>query len=93
MPEPSGFSGPATRTAVLRFTPKRARWIAAEQWHPEQQGSWLADGSYQLCLPYGDSRELVLDILRYGPDVEVLAPDDLRREVRARLTAALKQYE
>jgi len=87
------FSGPATHTAVLRFTPQRARWVADEQWHPDQQGSWLDDGSYQLSLPYGDSRELVLDILRYGPDVEVIAPEELRREVRERLAAALKQYE
>ena len=35
----------------------------------------------------------VLDILRYGPDVEVMAPDELRREVKGRLIAALKQYE
>jgi len=87
------FSGPATQTAVLRFTPQRARWVAEEQWHPDQQGSWLDDGSYQLSLPYGDSRELVLDILRYGPDVEVMAPDELRSEVKKRLAAALKQYE
>ncbi len=87
------FSGPATQTAILRFTPQRARWVAEEQWHPDQQGSRLDDGSYQLSLPYGDSRELVLDILRYGPDVEVIAPDELRREIKERLTAALKQYE
>jgi proteasome accessory factor C len=35
----------------------------------------------------------VLDILRYGPDVEVVAPDELRCEVKKRLKAALKQYE
>src|SRR3546814_9734357 len=39
------FSGAATATAVLRFTAERARWIAAEQWHPQQQGIWLPDGS------------------------------------------------
>jgi hypothetical protein len=33
------------------------------------------------------------DILRYVPDVEVVASDDLWREVRVRLTAALKKYE
>ncbi len=87
------FSGPATQTALLRFTPQRARWVAEEQWHPDQQGSWLDDGSYQLSLPYGDSRELVLDILRYGPDVEVMAPEELRCEIKARLIAALQQYE
>ena len=87
------FSGPPKHTAILRFCPQRARWVAEEQWHPDQQGSWLDDGSYQLSLPYGDSRELVLDILRYGPDVEVVAPDELRCEVKGRLIAALKQYE
>lgn len=87
------FSGPVTQTAILRFTPQRARWVAEEQWHPEQQGCFLEDGFYQLRLPYSDSRELALDILRYGPDVEVLAPAKLRREIRVRLTAALKQYE
>jgi len=87
------FSGPATQTAILRFTAQRARWVAEEQWHPDQRGSWLDDGSYELRLPYGDSRELVLDILRYGPDVEVMAPDELRREVKKRLAAALRRYE
>lgn len=67
--------------------------MAEEQRHPDQHGSWLNDESYQLSFPYGDSRELVLDILRYGPDVKVLAPDELRSEVKERLIAALKQYE
>ena len=31
------FSGRATQTARLRFTPQRARWVAAEQWHPNQR--------------------------------------------------------
>ncbi|HFQ90317.1 MAG TPA: WYL domain-containing protein, partial [Desulfobulbus sp.] len=59
----------------------------------DQQGTFNDDGSYELALPFSDSRELVLDILRYGPDVEVLAPDSLRREIVARLTAALKKYQ
>jgi len=87
------FAGPADKTATLRFTPERARWVAAEQWHPDQQGSWLDDGSYQLRLPYSDSRELVLDILRYGPDVEVIAPKELREEVKEKLLAALGHYQ
>jgi hypothetical protein len=27
------FSGKATQRAKFRFTPERARWVAAEQWH------------------------------------------------------------
>lgn len=39
------FAGPATRTAVLRIAPRRARWVADENWHPRQSGSFGADGS------------------------------------------------
>lgn len=68
------FAGEPTNVAVLRFTPERARWVAEEQWHPQQQVVWLADGRCELRIPYGDPRELVLDVMRYGPDVEVVAP-------------------
>ena len=86
------FSGRATAWAKLRFTSERARWVGAEQWHPQQKGRFEKDGSYVLELPYADSRELVMDILRQGPEVEVLAPADLRREVKRQLEAAAANY-
>ena len=86
------FSGRDVQWAMLRFTPERARWVAAEQWHPRQRSRFDSDGSYVLELPYSDHRELVMDILRHGPEVEVLGPEDLRRTVREGLTAALNLY-
>ncbi len=86
------FAGKANKLAVLRFTPERARWVADERWHPEQSGQFLTDGSYELRIPYRDERELAMDILRHGPDVEVLDPKALRESVAARLEAALKTY-
>ncbi len=86
------FGGPPRHVAVLRFTPERARWVADEHWHPDQEGRFLDDGSYELRIPYGDPRELVMDILKYGPDVEVLGPGELRREVAGRLRAAAAGY-
>lgn len=86
------FSGPAKYTATLRFTAARARWVADERWHPRQQSSWLPDGRYELRLPYNDAHELVMDILRYGPDVEVMAPKALRQEVAGRLETAAAVY-
>lgn len=87
------FSGAPENIAVLLFSPERARWVAEERWHRDQQAWFREDGSYELRIPYDDPRELVLDILKYGPDVEVTSPASLRGEVRARLAAALVQYE
>jgi predicted DNA-binding transcriptional regulator YafY len=86
------FSGREVRWARLRFTPTRARWVASEQWHPQQRASMGEDGSYLLEIPYSDPRELVMDILRYGADVEVLDPRDLREHVGNALRTALQQY-
>ena len=86
------FSGKANKEAVLRFSPERARWVADERWHPEQVGQFLVDGSYELRIPYRDDRELVMDILRHGPEVCVIAPDSLRDHVIAQLHATLARY-
>ena len=86
------FAGKANKTAVLRFSPTRARWVADERWHPEQSGQFLTDGRYELVFPYRDPRELIMDILRHGADVEVVSPVTLRAEVRKVLEGALAQY-
>ena len=33
------FSGGTTKIAILKFSPFRARWVAREQWHKDQQGT------------------------------------------------------
>ncbi len=86
------FAGVPTETAVLKFTPNMAKWVSGEEWHPDQEGTVNPDGSYTLKIPYADIRELILDILRYGDEVEVLGPTALKREVKNRLTRALRQY-
>ena len=87
------FAGTKHQVAKLRFTPFRARWVSKELWHPDQKGSFDEDGSYLLTLPYSDDRELILDILRQGYDVEVISPNELREKVKAKLNLALKVYE
>lgn len=76
------FAGTKVDWAKLRFAPSRARWIAQERWHPEQRGRAEPDGSYVLEVPYTDPRELMMDILKYGADVKVLAPPALVGIVR-----------
>jgi len=86
------FAGKPRAIVVLVFTARRARWVADEIWHPDQQGRWLDDGRYELRLPYSDDRELVMDILKYGPDVEVTGPLELRLTVEKTLRVAASQY-
>ncbi|MCY3819209.1 MAG: WYL domain-containing protein [Gammaproteobacteria bacterium] len=86
------FAGPAEHTARLRFTAERARWVADENWHPDQVGRLLPDGRYELRVPYSDERELVGEILRQGPDVKVAGPVSLVRVVRERLERAAARY-
>ena len=86
------FAGEPKHTAVLRFTPERARWVADEHWHPQQQSFVLADGSYELRIPYSDPRELVMDILKHGAEVEVIAPQSMRDEVASQLRRGTEQY-
>jgi len=86
------FAGETTQTARLRFSPARARWVAAETWHSRQVGRLEQDGSWLLEVPFSQEPELLMDILRYGSDVEVLAPESLRRRVAEELAAAAARY-
>jgi proteasome accessory factor C len=87
------FSGKPKARAVLKFSPTVARWVSCENWHPKQEASYEKDGSYILKIPYSDERELVLDIMRYGDEVEVLEPETLRKAVRKKLQKALGKYK
>jgi len=75
------FAGRNVLWATLRFTPARARWVAHERWHAAQRGRFEPGGAYVLELPFSDTRELMMDILKYGADVEVLGPASLRAAV------------
>lgn len=87
------FAGEAKHTATLVFSQQRARWIADEEWHPQQQATWLADGRYQLEVPYSNERELMMDVMRYLPDVEITAPASLKQQLVSYLTEAVKKHQ
>lgn len=86
------FTGKNRQVAKLKFTPFRAQWVAREIWHPEQVGKVHADSSYTLEVPYGEDWELIQDILRQGPDVEVLGPLALKQKVKETLQKMVALY-
>ncbi len=87
------FSGTPKGWATVMFSAKAARWVADEHWHSQQQGRFLPDGRYELKLPYSSGRELLMDVLHYGSDAEIIEPASLREQARSLLSLALGQYE
>ncbi|MBA4741140.1 MAG: YafY family transcriptional regulator [Azoarcus sp.] len=86
------FSGRKLQIATLRFTPERARWVAAEHWHPKQRGHFDEHGHYLLEFPYADHRELLMDILKHGRHCEVVGPEELRDAVLGEVFAMQRGY-
>lgn len=87
------FAGAPENTAVLRFEPHIARWVSREIWHSRQTQHVESTGHLVLSVPYSQDYELTMDILRYGANVEVLAPEQLRRRVCDALRDAVKRYQ
>jgi predicted DNA-binding transcriptional regulator YafY len=86
------YAGATPQWAVLHFNPQAAQWASREEWHPAQEGRWLDDGAYEMRLPYVDDNELLMDVLRQGGEVRVVAPPALVQAVKARLLAAAALY-
>ncbi|MFA6062203.1 MAG: YafY family protein [Gallionella sp.] len=86
------FAGKAVQWATLLFSPECARWVANERWHPNQKGRSHKDGSYELKLPYSNDTELLMDILKYGAGVKVLAPMELVARVSKEINAMRAAY-
>jgi len=86
------FSGKATQRAKLRFTPEHARWVAGENWHGQQVGSFDKAGYFNLEFDYNQDPELVMDIMKHGSGVEVIGPASLKNKVKAELEKAFKNY-
>ncbi|MDP1645745.1 MAG: WYL domain-containing protein [Thiobacillus sp.] len=52
----------------------------------------IEDDRQQRAGLYPDNRELLMDILKYGAEVEVVTPDALREAVKNQLDVAAGQY-
>lgn len=87
------YAGQADQYAVIEFSEYMARWVQHENWHPNQQSAWLANGRYQLTVPYQNDTELIQDILKYGEHTQVRQPPELCDKIKQRLKQAWQQYE
>jgi hypothetical protein len=70
-----------------------ARWVGEEEWHPNQKLTALPDGGIRLEVPYSQPQEILMDILRHGPHVEVVQPASLRSAVADQHRQAAQKYD
>lgn len=88
------FSGEPQGTCTLLFSEERSRWVSDEIWHPDQEGQWVEGPSgkmWRLSFPYSDLRELLMDVLKHGDQVQVLEPRALQEEVKKTCKAILEK--
>ncbi|MDE0309436.1 MAG: YafY family protein [Acidiferrobacterales bacterium] len=86
------FGGSSTQQATLRFSADISGWIMHENWHSEQAIQLDDQARLVLSFPYSNDPELIMKILSYGSDVEVLKPLELRRKVANAIRRANDMY-
>jgi predicted DNA-binding transcriptional regulator YafY len=78
---------------VLKFIPEVGSLVRDQIWFPGQELEELADGGIILKFPVSDFREVIRDILQFGPAVEVLAPAQLREMIKENIFKMEKIYK
>lgn len=68
-------------TIVLSFTPHQGEYIKSQPIHPSQELLVDNEQECRISLTVCPAIELLMQILSYGDQVEVLEPDSLRNEV------------
>lgn len=84
------------RRATVRVTPDGRRLAAVlgrlQPLRVRRSAAPDVAGRVEATFRLGAFEGAVLDLCSLGPDIEVLAPEDLRRAVATRLAAAASQY-
>ncbi len=76
----------------LRFSPYQARWIRERRYHASQQSEEQPDGGLIVTMEVSGRDEIRRWVQGFGPEVEVLEPEDLRAEVAAAAKKTVEIY-
>lgn len=82
----------SAHNVVLRFTSEAARWVHETPWHPSAKVIPLDNGGVEVQLRVASEVEMRPWVLRWGSNVEVIAPASMREYVATTLRKAAEQY-
>lgn len=77
---------------VWRFVPRAAAEAREHVFHPDQTLEERSDGSLIVRFRAGGLQEMAWHLFTWGPDVEVIEPLALRRELQRGLVTALRRH-
>ena len=89
----SVMGGDKVVEVVLRFSAKVAYRVRESDWPGVVEVTDEPDGGCRMRLSVKHTLEMKPWIRGWGPDCEVLAPEDLRAEIAADMIAAGRKYE
>lgn len=84
--------GPEPMEVTISFDSYAARWIKERCWHESQQLEEQADGSVVLRLKVSGLGEVKRWIMGFGSHAEILAPHELRIEVKREIEKMRENY-
>jgi proteasome accessory factor B len=80
------------KTVRLRFTPDVAWRVRESRWHPTQSLEDLPDGAVLLTMTVASLMEVGRWVRSWGDRCEVIAPPELRAELREEALKLARQY-
>lgn len=83
----------APETIRLKFTPLTGKYVVSQPLHPSQEIVRNDEVALEIILQLCITKELVMQILSYGYDVEVMGPEKLKLQIKNQLKGALKLYQ
>lgn len=86
------YSDDEPEEVVLRFSRSVAHRVRETTWHYAEETQELPDGSLEWHAPVAAWQEMVPWVRGWGGDVQVMAPEELRKEIAKTVVHLATQY-
>jgi predicted DNA-binding transcriptional regulator YafY len=77
---------------TIWFSADQARYIREQQWSGQQNITGCKDGSIELWMKTSGWHDVKRWLLSFGSDARLIAPENLRIDIRNEAEAVLKSY-